>query len=440
MNTALPDLAVFLLDNGSDAGVSGAGAHDKTRIHAEAFSAGHTLFRAGDLRDCAYLIDAGEVEVRDESGAALCHLGPGEIFGEMALVDTGARTATAVTLTHADIFIIPRSALRDRVRGLDPILSLLFGLLIERYRITRIHLPESIRQDQAEDMVKKVIKSDALPEELEKLSDIRKQRDIALKELKIEQEICRGLEKSEFEPYFQPILKLPEQTIVGFETLIRWNHPDKGVIPPNEFIPVAERTGVVRRIDRMMMEKTCRAIPDMLEIFGESTNGFFISVNLSGINFETLDVIQHVREALIQTEVEPHHLKLEITESALIGDPERAEQVLKGLKALGVTIALDDFGTGYSSLGYLHTFSIDSLKIDRSFVSKIHDAPKSIDIVRAIVGLARNFKLGVIAEGIETEQDVGIINALGVDMGQGYFFGRPMKMNDAKDYIKKKLG
>jgi EAL domain-containing protein (putative c-di-GMP-specific phosphodiesterase class I) len=189
-----------------------------------------------------------------------------------------------------------------------------------------------------------------------------------------------------------------------------------------------------------MMQRACAVIPSLLKEVAGKVPDFFISVNLSGINFETLDVIQGVREALIESGVEPHHLKLEITESALIADPERAEQVLHSLRALGVTIALDDFGTGYSSLGYLHKFPIDSLKIDRSFISQIERDSKGIDIVSAIIGLAKNFKLGVVAEGIETEKDVQILNDLGCDMGQGYIFGKPMSINDAHEFIRKNLG
>jgi EAL domain-containing protein (putative c-di-GMP-specific phosphodiesterase class I) len=176
-------------------------------------------------------------------------------------------------------------------------------------------------------------------------------------------------------------------------------------------------------------------LPRLLEKHEGEKDGFFISVNLSGVDFGTLDVIQNVRSALVDSGVDPKHIQLEITESALIGDPERAEQILKGLKALGVSIALDDFGTGYSSLGYLHRFPIDTIKIDRSFVSQIQNAPRSVDIIRAIVGLARNFKLGLVAEGIETEQDFVTIHALGVDMGQGYLLGRPMPVGEAVDFM-----
>jgi EAL domain-containing protein (putative c-di-GMP-specific phosphodiesterase class I) len=335
--------------------------------------------------------------------------------------------------------VIPRTALQDRIRNLDPILSLMIGLLIERYRAARPQMPESIRQDQVNDLSAVLEKTNKLPDDLAGLSNIRVQKESALKELKLEQELRQGLERNELFPVFQPILNLANRRIIGFETLIRWNHPEKGLVYPDKFIPVAERTGVVQLLDKMMLARACDLIPSLLKTTQGKAPDFFVSVNLSGINFATLDVIHSVREALVQSEVEPQHLKLEITESALIADPQKAEQVLHGLRALGVTIALDDFGTGYSSLGYLHRFPIDSIKIDRSFVSQIHKAPKSLDIVRAIVGLARNFNLGVIAEGIETEQDMAMISSLGCEMGQGYLFGKPMSIDDAHDFIRANL-
>ncbi len=413
------------------------------RIHAKTYAADHVLFSAGDDRDNAYLIDQGEVIIKDAADQEICRLGPGDFFGEMALIEGGQRSATAVTSVLTDVFVIPRAALKDRVRGLDPILTLLIGFLIERYRSAHISLPESIQQEQAGRLSQTLNghddKTSLLSDDLTSLSNIHHQRAAALTELKLEQDVRRGLQRAEFIPVLQPILSLPDRRVVGFEALIRWYHPEKGLIFPDNFIPVAERTGVVQLLDKMMMQKACRLIPEFLRNAPRLPDDFFISVNLSGTNFETLDVIHDVREALIESDVDPRHLKLEITESALISDPKRAEQVLHGLRALGVTIALDDFGTGYSSLGYLHKFPIDSLKIDRSFVRAIHDSSKSLEIVNAIVGLARNFKLGIIAEGIETEQDAAVIGSLGCEMAQGYLFGKPMSSDDAQRFIQVNL-
>jgi len=405
------------------------------------FPAGTTLFSKGETRHCAYLIDTGEVEIigNDEGGddKRLCLIGEGEIFGEMALVDNTPRTAAAITTEESEIFVIPRDSLHERIKGLDPIVSLLVSLLIERYRITRIHLPESVKQDTMGDFISKISKYEKMPEEVLRLRNTEQQKQTALREMKLEQELRAGLENKEFIPYLQPILDLRTKRVRGFEALIRWQHPEKGLVFPDDFIPVAERTGVVQNLDRMMLEKACQTIPQIEKIAGDEK--IFISVNLSGINFETIDIVNSVRRTITDNEIDPSYIKLEITESALIDDPEQAEKVLQGLKALGLRISLDDFGTGYSSLSYLHKFTIDDLKIDRSFVMQIHNGNRSLDIIRAIVALAKNFKLNIVAEGIEQEEDIVALTSLDCDMGQGYLFSKPVPVPNALAYLKENL-
>lgn len=415
--------------------------HSAGLIRRYVFPEGTVLFSKGETRQCAYLVDQGEVHIvgNDEGGAdkLLCVIGEGEIFGEMALVDNTPRTATAIAATECAIFVIPRDSLHDRIKGLDPIVSLLISLLIERYRVTRIHLPESVKQDKGGDFIQKVSKYEKMPEDVLRLRNTDRQRELALREMKLEQELRAGLEHKQFVPYLQPILNLSDRRVAGFEVLIRWQHPERGLVFPDEFIPVAERTGVVQNLDRMMLEKACAILPTLQEKAGDQK--IFISVNLSGINFETVDVVNSVRRTIMESGVDSAQIKLEITESALIGDPDRAEKVLRGLKALGVSIALDDFGTGYSSLGYLHKFTIDDLKIDRSFVMQLHDGRRSLDIVRAIIALAKNFKLNVVAEGIEAEEDIIALTSLDCDMGQGYLFSKPVPLDGALAYIEKNL-
>lgn len=421
-------------------------AHDSLLAHESAgliqryiFPKDTVLFRKGEARQCAYLIDSGRVDIigNDEGGEdkLLCHIGAGEIFGEMALVDDTPRTATAVTAAECEIFIIPRDALHNRLQGLDPIISLLISLLIERYRMTRIHLPESLKQDsQNERFIQKLQHHRQLPARALELHDTEAHKELALRELKLEQELRRGLEKRQFVPYLQPILDLTTRRVIGFEALIRWQHPDKGLIFPDQFIPVAEHTNVVQHLDRLMLEKACEIMPLLDQIGGTD---MFISVNMSGINFSTLDIVQSISDTIRRYGVTPSRIKFEITESALIIDPAHAEEVLRGLKELGLTIALDDFGTGYSSLGYLHRFTIDSLKIDRSFVSRLHDGQKTLDIVSAIISLAQVFHLETIAEGIEREGDVSTLCDLGCRMGQGYLFSKPLPVQEAIAYAVK---
>ena len=407
-------------------------------IKRHVFPAGTVLFKKGEMRQCAFLIDKGRVNIvgNDEGGEdkLLCVLGEEEIFGELALIDNSPRTATAVTETECEIFVIPRDALNERTKGLDPIVSLLISLLVERYRITRIHLPESIKQGSLDDFIRKVYKKGQVPDAVLRFSDSAAQREMARKELQLEQELRAGLEGEQFVPVLQPIFTLPDRKLAGFEALIRWEHPEKGMVFPDDFIPIAERTGLVKLLDRMMLEKACAVLP---EINKASDSELFVSVNFSGINFGTYNIVRVVEDIIGKSDIKPSQIKIEITESALIGDPEQAQKALTGFQDLGVSVALDDFGTGYSSLGYLHQFAIDDLKIDRSFVAQIHESDRSVDIVKAIIGLAKNFDLHVIAEGIEQEEDIKILNILGCDMAQGYFFAKPLPVADALEFIKK---
>lgn len=396
------------------------------KITHHVFAKGTKLFQRGQPRHCAYLIDRGSVEIHgnDEGGPdkLLSRLSEGEIFGEMALIDDTPRSASAITATETEIFVIPRDALRDRIKGLDPIVTMLIAMLVERYRAVRV--PEKAAR---------AVPETAQSENVLRVQSSKELREKALDEMKLEQELRTALAEKQFVPVLQPILHLPSRRIAGFETLIRWQHPDKGMVFPNDFIPVTERTGLVQALDQLMLAEVCAVLPQLQAATEED---LFVSVNLSGINFENNDVINTVRRTLVESDDEPRRIKLEITESALIGDAERAEKILQSLKAIGVSIALDDFGTGYSSLGYLHKFPIDDLKIDRSFVAQIAHDDKSVDIIRAIISLARNFKLNIVAEGIEQEEDVRILSALGCDMGQGYFFSKPLSIADALAFLK----
>lgn len=402
------------------------------------FAPGTEIFAKGALRDNAYIIDRGEVHIKEPDngadGETLCVLGAGEIFGEMAMIDGGPRTASARVVQETGVFVIPRTVFEKRLDGLDPLISLFIALLIERYRVSRIHLPESIKQDAVGDLLEKLQKTAGVPGGMAAILDAERQREIAMRDLRTEQELRVALMNRQFVPFLQPILEFPARRTVGFEALIRWDHPQRGIVAPFEFIPVAERTSVVQLLDAMMLDKACENLARLRET---AERDVFVSVNLSGINFETASLVEEIRSTLHFHDVNPAQIRLEITESALIADPDRAEDVLQGLKSLGLTIALDDFGTGYSSLGYLHKFSIDTLKIDRAFISNVDKDPKSLDIVRAINALAKTFKMKTVAEGIEREEEAVALSSIGCDMAQGYLFGKPMPVDEAVAFLRR---
>jgi diguanylate cyclase (GGDEF)-like protein len=241
----------------------------------------------------------------------------------------------------------------------------------------------------------------------------------ALQRLTLESDLRKGLERGEFVLYYQPQIELPGREIVGAEALLRWHHPQRGVVLPGEFIPVAEESGLIIPLSEWLLRAACEQILAWLET---GLRPGRISVNISGHHFSKPDFFDTVKRILRETGLDPGYLEFELTESSLMESSQAAKAVLQQLKQMGCCIAIDDFGTGYSSLNYLKAFPIDTLKIDRSFVSDLASDPNDAAIIRAIVALARNLELNVVAEGVETEEQLGFLSALGCRKVQGFLF------------------
>ncbi|MFN0119884.1 MAG: EAL domain-containing protein [Blastocatellia bacterium] len=248
--------------------------------------------------------------------------------------------------------------------------------------------------------------------------------------LQLETDLRRALTRSEFIIYYQPIVSLETRHIMGFESLIRWNHPQQGLISPARFVQIAEDTGLIIQLDQWVLAEACRQLRLWQEEF-PARPPLSISVNLSGKQFAHPDLIDKIKQVLDETGIPTTSMKLEITESSLIENPEAAAATLKSIKELGIRISLDDFGTGYSSLSYLHRFPIDTIKIDRSFVTRLN-VSKNSEIVRAIITLARNLGMEVIAEGVETEEQIARLTGMNCGYVQGYLFSKPLPADDIK--------
>ena len=243
--------------------------------------------------------------------------------------------------------------------------------------------------------------------------------------LQLETELQRALSNDEFRVYYQPIVQFSTQQIVGFEALVRWQHPQRGLISPAEFIPVAEETGLIVLIDWWVLREACRETLKW-QVKYASENPLTISVNVSSKQFAQPGLVEQIERTLQDTGLNPTCLKLEITESAIVHNTESAAKIFVQLKALGIQLYIDDFGTGYSSLSYLHQFPIDVMKIDRSFISGVDNDAERLEIARAISTLAHNLGMEVVAEGVETVEQAERINNLQCRYGQGYFFSRPL--------------
>jgi diguanylate cyclase (GGDEF)-like protein len=256
----------------------------------------------------------------------------------------------------------------------------------------------------------------------------------AMQRLELESELRRALQNGELEPHYQPLVALESGKIVGWEALARWQHPERGMISPGAFIPIAEETGIIVPLGRWILECACRQARRWLEVIdGDSLS---MSVNVAARQFQDPDLIHDIASILEQTGLPPSSLKLEITESAVMEDADAAERTLRSLKELGVQVAIDDFGTGYSSLAYLKRFPVDTLKIDRSFVDGLGQDAQDTAIVRSIIALAKALDMSVTAEGIETPSQRAQLELLGCDIGQGYLFGRPASWAQAEQLFR----
>jgi len=244
----------------------------------------------------------------------------------------------------------------------------------------------------------------------------------------MEQEMRRALPADEFELYYQPVINLATNDISGFEALIRWNHPEKGLIAPVAFIPLAEEIGFIVPLGEWVIRQACATAALWPE-------DFHVAVNVSAAQFRSPRLLQVIVEALANSGLHPTRLEIEITESVLLHHKETVLAVLHQLRALGVRIAMDDFGTGYSSLSYLQSFPFDKIKIDRSFIKDITDNPNSLNIVRAVAALAKGMGMTATAEGVETSAQLDSITSEGCTEMQGFLFSRPLPAREIEQWL-----
>ena len=251
---------------------------------------------------------------------------------------------------------------------------------------------------------------------------------------KLEIELRKGVANNEFELYYQPLVNLDTQTISGFEALLRWHHPERGLVMPDEFIPLAEEVGLITPLGEWVLREACREA-------AKWPHNIYVAVNLSPAQFKNRGIEQIVFSALAQSRLSPRRLELEITETVLLADEKTALATLHKVRQFGVRIAMDDFGTGYSSLGYLRNFPFDKIKIDRSFIADLLARKDCLAIVRAVSGLGTSLGMSITAEGVETVEQLEQLGNAGCTEVQGYLFSPPLPASEYArlDHIKKSL-
>jgi predicted signal transduction protein with EAL and GGDEF domain len=257
--------------------------------------------------------------------------------------------------------------------------------------------------------------------------------------LRLESDLRRALDRDELVVFYQPIVSLKDEKISGFEALVRWQHPQRGLIPPADFIPIAEDTGLIIDIGQKVLREACRQMREW-QCEGLVDTSVTMSVNLSNKQFTSLKLEQQVARILEQTDLDPNCLNLEVTETVVTENAESACVTLRQLRALGIHLSIDDFGTGYSSLSYLHRFPVNTLKIDRSFISNMAAGNENSAIVRTIIALADNLGMAVVAEGIETEAQREELSASGCEFAQGFLFARPAVASAIEELLRKQQG
>ncbi|GJL88193.1 MAG: hypothetical protein DHS20C03_19020 [Minwuia thermotolerans] len=387
-------------------------------IHARDVDAGTLLFQEGDRGDDAFIIEEGLIEISIQSEGErklIAALGPGEIFGEMALIANTPRSASALARERTRLLVVRRGRLTKPIENADPVMRLMIQMIVER-------LTDASRSLSGTNEMVPQAMQEARRQAFEEV------RDIALRRVQIERELRRAVETPQFELHYQPIISMADSTIAGYEALMRWNDPQKGQVSPGNFIGLAEETGMIVEMGRWALQKALADHAAMVPVWQRSWPDRpipFVSINVSSGQLIEPGEIERLSAIIEDSGVSPDQIKLEVTESLMIHDPEAAVDALTELKGLGVSIAIDDFGTGYSSLSYLHRFPIDTLKVDQSFVFNMLNDTTSGRLVRSIIHMAHDLDLTTVAEGIETQEHFDHLRDYGCTLAQGFLMARP---------------
>lgn len=380
-------------------------------------SPGDILFREGDLNECGYIIETGEVILykNDDDTRRDCERRlAGAIVGELSLLIGRPRAVTVEAVTDCRIYKISAEQILKQFNGLDPVLRTcvessirLAARIVAPGDKTTVPLAENPLQDAS----------------------------ALIEKLKFESDILKGIQRDEFSMRYQPIVSLADGYVVGCEALMRWEHPSMGDVSPDKFITAAEDMGAIGDLTDFALSEACATLKRAQKTSPHSEN-LFMSVNVSGSDIGRSDFVDHLAHLFDIHDLAPRHLKLEVTETALVPSGARSQKTLQQIKDFGCGLSIDDFGTGYSNLAYLKSLPLTALKIDRAFAGDAHANAVSKGIVRMLVGLGSELDVDVIAEGLETSDDVATLRGLGCQYAQGFYFHKPLFKNDYLELVR----
>jgi EAL domain-containing protein (putative c-di-GMP-specific phosphodiesterase class I)/CRP-like cAMP-binding protein len=405
---------------------------DDSDYNLRLFETGEIIFLEGSESDKAYVIESGLVEifVGDEPDAVQLNiLGAGEIFGEMGLIDSSPRSASARALTQCYCVVMSASQIAERINSSSPIVQLLVSILLHRNRAYNDYL-------KVNHTCPKITLSKPDSADLANIDSSRYRK--VIENIKLESDLQNAIHGEELTLHYQPLLRLKDSSPVGFEALLRWHSPARGMVLPKQFIELAEETSLMIPIGSWILERAfsdLRHFQDNLSLVNDNPPELFMSVNISVRQFQEPGFFQNLVDLANKCSISPHQIKLEVTERIFL-EGIQAITAIEECRSAGFEVALDDFGTGYSSLNYLERCEIDSLKIDQSFTRKLCTSERAKIIVSSIIEISTKLGLPTVAEGIETVEQMVVLQELGCDIGQGYLFSRPVDFRQALTYLK----
>jgi EAL domain-containing protein (putative c-di-GMP-specific phosphodiesterase class I) len=349
-------------------------------------------------------------------------LAEGAMFGEVALLDHQPRTASVITLMPTSLIRIDRVHVEELLVRADPVIQYLLRLLLERFRST-----------SNKSATPATSASFKVPGEQYAAPDLHA---AAVRTLSLAHDLSAAIGSDQLVLFYQPIVGLTSQTLNGFEGLVRWRHPTMGLVNPDEFIPLAEKTGLIHRIGDWVLDKGVQDWPRLrARCNPEPGQSAFISLNLSAPELCQEGIVDRVQRMLDAVGMPAHELRIELTETTIITNLELVTTVTQRLRRMGVGIALDDFGTGYAGLDYLQTLPFSCMKIDKGFVQNMHISERSFQIIKSALELSRRLGLSTVAEGIEDRETATALASMGCNYAQGFLFAKPMPLEQACAWV-----
>jgi len=395
-------------------------------LHRVEIKKGDLVLSDQETATCAYIVEAGAIAVEDRASSTPSYtVGPGEMFGEYGIIGDAVHYSTARAVEDTILMVVTQEEIEEKSAASDPMIHLFLNFFMDRCQSLTVRAIGTEEQSHKFQSRRKQLQEN-LQSTQEEIINLFRQKG----------ELERAINNNEFVLHFQPIISLRGGYTAGFEALIRWQHPERGLLSPFHFIDTAEKTSMINEIGLWVMKESCLYSLKFNETAAKGNSPeVFISVNVSARQFEDGKIIDQFRQILKETGADPKIIQLEITESVLMSDADRAKEMLHELKETGFQIVLDDFGTGYSSLSYLHKFPIDKLKIDRSFTHSMLEEQDSLEIVRAISGLSHNMDIEIVAEGIETMEQLSLYRDLDCHYGQGFLISKPLPAEDVYNIL-----